>query len=167
LTNTGNIDINYLATTFTISPDGSMGLDYASNIEVTGWEEFIPGVGWQDNFGTAQHIYDLVGNMAAPLTLLETVQSYTPDENTHHLGTNNYLSPFIVLDQFGNYVKSDSDYVTGGGHDQLPGPAIIVGGTYKSRITFHFMASAGNNLQGQILTLSTSFFGFQDYSQRP
>lgn len=168
LDNTGNIDILFLATSFTISPSGSMGQNFASNIEVTAWDEYIPGVGWQDNFGAAQVIETLVGDGAAPLTLLEMVQSYTPDEIAHHAGTNTQTATFSVLDQFGNYVKSDSDYVTGGGYDQAPGPAIIAGGAnYKMKLTFHFMATAGNNLQGKTLTLDTSFFGMQDLSQRP
>jgi len=168
LDNTGNIDIGYLATTFTISPDGSMGQNFAAHINVTGWREYIPGTGWQDNFGPNQLIHTLVGDGATPLTLLEVVQSYTPDEIAHNAGTGGYTPTYCVLDQFGWYVKSDSDYVTGEGYDQLPGPAIIAGGAnYKMELTFHFMETAGNDLQGKTLTLSTSFFGFQDYSQRP
>jgi len=172
LKNNGNIDIGYLATTFTIDRVGATGLDYASNIEVTGWWEWIPtdttgGGYWQDNFGAAQVIDTLVYDFQSPLTLLEMVQSYTADEKAHHAGTNDYTPTFPVLDQFGNYVKSDSDYVTGEGYDQLAGVAIIAGGTYKMQIDFQFMGSAGNNLQGETLVLSTSFFGFQDYSQRP
>jgi hypothetical protein len=168
LENTGNIDILFLATTFTISPDGPIGQEFASNIEVTAWDEYIPGVGWQDNFGEAQVIDTLVGDGAAPLTLLEMVQSYTPDEIAWHASHNHQEAPYLVLDQFGNYVKSDSDYITGGGYDQLPGPAIIAGGAnYKMQLTFHFMDTADNDLQGQTLTLYTSFFGMQDLSQRP
>ncbi len=172
LTNDGTIDIGYLATTFTIDRVGAIGIEYASNIEVTGWWEFIPtddsgGGAWQDNFGPAQQIGTLVGDFSDPLTLLEMVQSYTADEIAHHNGANDPTSTFSVLDQFGNYVKSDSDYVTGEGYDQLAGEAIIAGGTYKMQLDFQFMASAGNNLQGETLKLSTEFFGFQDYSQRP
>ena len=172
LKNNGNLDILYLATTFTIEPDGPIGKEFAANINVTGWWEWIPtdtagGGFWQDNFGPAQHIYTLVGDGAVPLTLLEMVQSYTPDEITWHKEHNHQTATFRVLDQFGNWVKSDSDYVTGGGYDQLPGPAIITGGTYKMTIEFQFMESAGNDLQGQTLTLYTEFFGMQDISQRP
>ncbi|MCJ7560825.1 CalY family protein [Candidatus Bathyarchaeota archaeon] len=168
LTNTGNIDIMYLATSFTIDPAGSIGQEFAAHINVTGWREWIPGAGWQDNFGLNQKIYELVGDGALPLTLLEVVQAYTPDEIAWHLTHNHREAPFLVLDQFGNYVKFDSDYITGGGYDQLPGPAIKVGlGNYAMEITFEFMESAGNDLQGQTLTLSTQFFGMQDLSQRP
>jgi len=168
LTNTGNIDIMYLATSFTIDPAGSIGKEFAAHINVTGWREWIPGAGWQDNFGPNQKIYELVGDGALPLTLLEVVQAYTPDEIAWHLTHNHREAPFLVLDQFGNYVKFDSDYITGGGYDQLPGPAIKVGlGNYAMEITFEFMESAGNDLQGQTLTLSTQFFGMQDLSQRP
>ena len=171
LKNTGNLDILYLATTFTIEPDGPIGQEFADHINVTGWWEYIPKVGgdgfWQDNFGPKQLIYTLVGDKALPLTLLEVVQAYTLDEITWHKEHNHQTETFRVLDQFGNWVKSDSDYITGGGYDQLPGPAIIVGGTYKMEIEFEFMTSAGNDLQGKTLTLHTEFFGMQDLSQRP
>lgn len=172
LLNDGTLDILYLATTFTLDRAGSIGQEFASNIEVTGWWEYIPtdtagGGVWQDNFGSAQLIDTLVGDGASPLTLLEMVQSYTPNEIAWHLSNNHKEAPYLFLDQFGNYVKSDSDYVTGGGYDQLPGPAIIVGGTYKMAIDFQFMGSAGNNLQGESLVLYTEFFGMQDLSQRP
>jgi len=168
LDNTGDIDILYLATSFTIDPDGPISQEFAAHINVTGWREWIPGTGWQDNFGPAQLIYKLVGDGALPLTLLEVVQAYTPDEIAWHLAHNHQEAPFLVLDQFGNYVKYDSDYITGGGYDQLPGPAIKAGlSNYKMEITFEFMESAGNNLQGRTLTLHTQFFGMQDLSQRP
>jgi hypothetical protein len=172
LKNNGNLDILYLATTFTLDRAGSIGKEFADHIKVTGWWEWIPtdnvgGGFWQDNFADPQFIYNLVGDGAEPLTLLEMVQSYTPDEITWHSEHNHQTETFRVLDQFGNWVKSDSDYVTGGGYDQLPGPAIIVGGTYKMEIEFQFMTSAGNNLQGESLVLYTEFFGMQDLSQRP
>jgi len=168
LDNTGNIDIMYLATSFTIDPVNDIGKDFAAHINVTGWWEYIPGSGWQDNFGVAQQIYALVGDKVKPLTLLEVVQAYTQDEIDWHSAHNHQQAPFIVLDQFNNYVKYDSDYITGGGYDQLPGPAIKAGlDNYKMEITFEFMESAGDNLQGQTLTLITRFFGMQDLSQRP
>lgn len=167
LENTGDIDILYLATTFTIKPDGPIGKEFAEHIKVTKWWEFIPNGLWQDNFADPQFIYELVGDGAMPLTLLEVVQSYTPDEITWHKEHNHETETFRVLDQFGNWVKSDSDYITGGGYDMTPGPAIIAGGTYKMEIEFEFMTSAGNNLQGKTLTLYTEFFGMQDLSQRP
>jgi hypothetical protein len=162
LHNTGNIDIGYLATFFTIEPHTGWGITFADNIEVTEWWEYIPGTGWQDNFGAEQHIYDLVGNLATPLTLLETVQSYVAPEPQEAAG-----GIYDTLDQFGKYVKDDSDYITGSGYDITAGPAIIAGGTYKMEITFKFMESAGNDLQGRTLTLYTKFFGMQDLSQRP
>ena len=169
LDNTGDIDILYLATFFTIDPYYGWGITFAENIEVTAWREYIPGTGWQDNFDVVkQHIYTLVGDGKTPLTLLEVVQAYTPDEIAWHLAHNHKEAPFLVLDQFGNYVKADSDYLTGGGYDQLPGPAIKAGlGNYAMEITFEFMESAGNDLQGRTLTLYTQFFGMQDLSQRP
>jgi hypothetical protein len=168
LDNTGDIDILYLATFFTIDPYYGWGITFAENIQVTAWWEYIPGTGWQDNFADAQKIYTLVGDGQQPLTLLEVVQAYTPDEIAWHSAHNHKEAPFLVLDQFGNYVKADSDYLTGGGYDMTPGPAIKAGlDNYKMEITFKFMESAGNDLQNRELKLYTQFFGMQAEIQRP
>lgn len=161
------MDILFLASTFTIEPHGSMGQNFAEHINVTGWDEYIPGSGWQDNFGPDQNIQTLVGDGQYPLTLLELVQAYTPDEFDHNTNGGGQTPTYNVQDQFGWWVKSDSDYVTGGGYDQAPGPAIITGGTYRMKLTLEFMETAGNDLQDRTLTLYTEFFGMQDLSQRP
>ena len=168
LHNKGTIDIGYLATFFTIEPHTGWGITFAENIEVTSWWEYIPtdkvgGGVWQDNFGAGQLIYTLVGDKVTPLTLLETVQAYASAGEPGESQT----GVLDTLDQFGKYVKDDSDYITGSGYDITPGPAIIAGGTYKMEITFKFRETAGNDLQGKTLTLYTKFFGMQDLSQRP
>jgi predicted ribosomally synthesized peptide with SipW-like signal peptide len=157
LTNNGNIDIKYLAVD--IHNYHYTGADLASVIEVTEFKEFIPGYGWIDNLGPEQHYQTLVGNGDNTLTLKELMQSYIVGVEPNASST--------VVDEFGTHVNHLNDWVTGSGYDITPGPAIIVGGTYRLLLTFKLMTSADNAYQGATATMDITFMGMQDLSQIP
>jgi predicted ribosomally synthesized peptide with SipW-like signal peptide len=73
LTNTGNIPIKYLAVDL---HHYRYTADLADVIEITRFEEYIPGYGWINNLVDPQHYQQLVGDGASPLTLKELMQSY-------------------------------------------------------------------------------------------
>jgi len=156
LTNNGNIDIKYLAVD--IHNYGGTA-DLASVIEVTEFKEYIPGYNWIDNLGTAQHYQTLVGDGVSPLTLKELMQSYIVGVEPNASST--------VVDEFGTHVNHLNDWVTGSGYDITPGPAIIVGGTYRLLLTFKLMESAGDAYQGATVHMDITFMGMQDLSQIP
>jgi predicted ribosomally synthesized peptide with SipW-like signal peptide len=158
LTNNGNIDIKYLA----VDIHNYWGTaDLASVIEVTEFKEYIPGYGWIDNLGAAQHYQTLVGDGASPLTLKELMQSYIVGVEP--------LSGGGVTDEFGNHVNHVTDWITGYGYDIVPAgtPAIRVGGTYELLLTFKLMESAGDAYQGATIHMDITFMGIQDISQAP
>jgi len=165
--NTGTMDILYLSGSMVLS--GSSAL--ADKIDIVDWYEYIPGYGWIDNLGhdfpaaDEQHYETLVEDEAAPLTLLELAQSYVPYATNPEPQTSNPGGYY--LDQWGNYVKHPDDWITGGGYDQTPGPAIIVGGEYQMKLWFKFSEEAGNNLQGKSVSFTITFIGVQDLSQLP
>ena len=161
LTNTGNIPIKYLAVD--IHNDRWTGADLADVIEVTEFKEWIPGYGWIDNLGAAQHYQTLVKDGVAPFTLKELMQSYVPS-----FGEPAWSSGY-VKDEFGGWVKHTTDWITGYGYDIVPSdtPAIAVGGTYTLLLTFKFMESAGNAYQGATTKIDITFMGIQDLSQAP
>jgi hypothetical protein len=163
--NTGSIDIWSLAGSMTLSGSGAL----ADKIEITQWDEYLPGYGWQDNLADPQHFALLVQDGNRPLTLLEAAQSYSTGRG----------EPYAVsgpghdkVDQWGKYKMYYSDFVTGAGYDQHSGYAIK---TYSStsqdyimRFKFKFSETAGNGLQGASVSFTISFLGMQDYvSQRP
>jgi len=158
LTNTGTIDIKYLAVDI---HDYTSGADLANVIEVTEFKEWIPGYGWINNLGVDQHYQTLVGNGDNTLTLKELMQSYIPGTEP--------LAAGGVWDEFGNRVNHVTDWITGYGYDIVPPgtPAIKVGGTYELLLTFKFMTTAGNDYQGATATMDISFMGIQDLSQAP
>jgi len=158
LTNTGTIDIKYLA----VDIHNYWGTaDLADVIEVTEFKEYIPGYGWIDNLGTAQNYQGSVGNLASPLTLKELMQSYFAPEPANTAG--------YVQDEFGGWVRHTSDWITGYGYDTVPAgtPAMKVGGMYELLLTFKFMTSAGNAYQGATAHMDITFMGIQDISQAP
>ena len=157
LKNTGNIDIKYLAGNLILY--GSTA--FADNIEVTSILEYIPGYGWVESMEPPQDYWNLVKDYAKPLTLLELAKSYYGEEP-------NYPEPYKV-DQFGGWVKSLSDWVTGWGYDIVPEgtPAIAVGGTYQMKLMFKFSENAGNEFQGATCSFKITFVGIQDMSQVP
>jgi len=159
--NTGTMDIGYLCGSMTMT--GSTA--FADKIEVVEWWEYIPGDGWTCNHDPEIQDYSaLVGDGEWPLTLLETVQSYSTGRGepyeTSDLGHDK-------LDQFGKYKMYYSDWISGGGYDQTEGPAIIEGGEYQMIFRLKFSESAGNNLQDATCSFTITFQGLQDLSQRP
>jgi predicted ribosomally synthesized peptide with SipW-like signal peptide len=156
--NTGTCDATYLGIDW-CNLQGSSAL--ASMIDVTTFKEWVPGVGWIDDLGAAQHYQTLVGDGNSPLTLLELMQSYIVGVEPLMAGG--------VIDEFGNRVNHLTDAVTGNGYDTVPAgtPAIPAGGTYALQMGFTFDTSAGNNLQGAWCTFDVKFTGVQDLSQLP
>jgi predicted ribosomally synthesized peptide with SipW-like signal peptide len=160
LTNTGTMDIKYLA----VDIHNYYGTaDLASVIEVTEFKEYIPGYGWIDNLVDPQFYQTLVKDGVAPFTLKELMQSYVPS-----FGEPGWTAGF-VKDEFGGWVKHTSDWITGYGYDIVPAgtPAIKVGGTYELLLTFKFMTSAGDAYQGATANMDITFMGIQDISQAP
>ena len=138
LKNTGNIDINYLFTTFyNYAYDDS---DLASVIEVVAYKEFIPGFGWIDSMQPTQDLWAGVGDNIRPLTLRELIDASWVGDTTW------------------------VDYCTGDGYDTVPlgTPAIKVGGTYQLKLTLKFMETAGNEYQGDTCSFDIEFEGVQD-----
>jgi hypothetical protein len=163
--NTGTIDIWSLAGSMTLS--GSFAL--ADKIEITQWDEYLPGYGWQDNLADPQHYHELVVDGDPPLTLLEAAQSYAIGRGEPYDSSG---EGHTKLDQFGKYKKYYSDWVTGAGYDQHEGYAIktfaSTGQEYIMRFSFKFSEDAGNDLQGKSVSFKITFLGMQDYeSQRP
>jgi hypothetical protein len=164
ISNTGTMDILYLCGSMELADGATLSENdiawkFAKNIIVEEWWEYIPGSGWTNNVGGTQKYEELVGDGQAPLTLLEVAQSYARGRNEPW----NSGKP----DQFGKYKMYSSDWISGGGYDQTPGPAIIVGGEYQMVFRLKFSESAGNELQGQSLSFRITFQGLQDLSQRP
>ena len=139
LKNVGSIDILYLFTTYyNYSWEGA---DLANVIEVVKYWEYIPGYGWIQNIGGTQALETLVGDGSAPLTLKELIKAWWAGDTTW------------------------IDYCTGGGYDITPGPAIIAGGIYRTKLELKFMETAGNAYQGASCSFDIQFEGVQDTSQ--
>jgi len=170
--NAGNIDALYLAGDIhNYSKNGQGdGSSLADVIEVISWEEYIPGHGWIDNLEPppGQNYQGLVGDGSSPLTLTELMQSYHSGEpHGSQSGCEDATKKTCEQDEFGNWVTCVWDWVSGGGYDVTPGPAITAGGEYNMRIGFKFMESAGNEYQGDTCQFDIRFMAIQDLSQLP
>jgi hypothetical protein len=171
ITNTGNMDIKYLSGSMVLTSGSS---DLAGKIEIVDWYEYIPGYGWMDNLGqdfkttspaAAQNYETLVKDGQSPLTLLELAQSYSTGRGEPYDAS---AAGHTKVDQWGKYKMYDSDWLTGGGYDEAPGPAIINGGTYYMKLYFKFSTDADNTFQNKSVSFKITFLGMQDYlSQRP
>jgi len=167
--NTGTMDIDYLGGNLiitdqygnTLSSDSGL----ANYIEVTSLREYIPTYGWTESIGTApggtlQHYETLVQDGSTPLTLMELAKSYWyPGPET----------PLTTTDQFGNWVKSTTDWCTGHGYDQVPSniPALTFGTTYEMVLMFKLSDNTPNPMQGQSCSFKIVFTGVQQPSQLP
>jgi len=175
ITNTGDMDILYLCGSMVLADGASLtsssiAWKFADKIEVLEWWEYIPGSGWTNNVGGAQEYETLVGDGKTPLTLLEVAQSYALGRTFEGV---NYPEPWPKdnvpgkNDQFGASKLYASDWISGGGYDQTPGPAIIKDGVYQMVFRLQFSTDAGDDLQGTSLSFKITFQGLQDLSQRP
>jgi predicted ribosomally synthesized peptide with SipW-like signal peptide len=168
IANTGTMDIDYMGGDLIItdvngnpySSDTASGVLLANYIEITDLEEYIPNYGWQESIGGLQHYETLVKDGSAPLTLMELAKSYW------------YPGPEVPLqkqDQFGNWVKSTTDWCTGHGYDQVPSniPALAFGGTYQMVLRFKLSDLTPNTMQGASCSFKIVFTGVQQNSQLP
>ena len=172
--NTGHMDITYLGGDLIItdangnpySSDTASGVLLANWIEITSWKEWIPASGTfsaivgQENIGGTQHYETLVKDGSTPLTLMELAKSYWyPGPET----------PLTKTDQFGNWVKSTTDWVTGNGYDQVPDgqPALAFGGTYWMVLKFKLSDDTPNTMQLHSCSFKIVFTGVQQLSQLP
>ena len=162
ITNAGTTTIPYIATDWIRG--AISGPDLSNVIEVVSYEEHVTGVGWFENIGGAQAYETQVVDYSAPLTLKELICSYWD----HGGGKAEPMSSDPggwVQDQFGNWVSTTTDALTGMGYDagtQPNQPALPVGGTYSVKLKLKFMTSAGNAYQGATLSFSVKFTGVQD-----
>jgi len=166
--NTGTMDINYLGGDLVItdkdgnpySSDTASGVLLANYIEITSLREYIPNYGWQESIGGSQKYETLVKDGSTPLTLMELAKSYWyPGPET----------PLTTTDQFGNWVKSTTDWCTGDGYDIVPDgqPALAFGGTYEMVLMFKLSDLTPNTMQGQSCSFKIVFTGVQQNSQLP
>ena len=167
ITNTGTMDINFMGGDLILtdaagnpfSSDTNPGVLLANYIEITSWRESIPNYGWIENIDSTQHYEDAVKDGQAPLTLMELAKSYWAGGG----------EPQNKLDQFGNWVKSTTDWVTGNGYDTVPlgYPAIPIGGTYEMDFSFKLSDGTPNPMQGKSCSFKIVFTGTQDLSILP
>jgi hypothetical protein len=160
------MDITYLGGNLIItdangnpySSDTASGVLLANYIEITSWRESVPNVGWQENIGTPQFYETGVKDGVAPLTLMELAKSYWTS-----------VEPQLKTDQFGNWVKSTTDWVTGNGYDRVPAgiPAIASGGTYHMVLMFKLSDLTPDTMQLQSCSFKIVFTGVQDLSLLP
>jgi hypothetical protein len=167
LSNTGTMDIAYLGTDWVIGGiDWSTNptldptiMEFASKVEVTHMWERVSGT-WRDSMAPDQNYWNLVGDYAMPLTLLELAQSYWGTEPAWASGRKR--------DQFGGWVGFTTDAITGSGYDVTPGPALpYLGLNYQMELDLKFSTTAGNGLQGKTLQFYVVFTGTQDTSTVP
>jgi hypothetical protein len=160
LSNTGTMDIDYLGIDWIIGGTlDSTTMEFARQVEVIHIWERVNGV-WRDSMADPQKYWNLVGDNAMPLTLLELAQSYWGGEPAWASGRK--------LDQFGGYVGTTTDAVTGSGYDITPGPALPQGASnYQMELDLKFSTTAGNDLQGKQLLFYVVFTGTQDRSTLP
>jgi predicted ribosomally synthesized peptide with SipW-like signal peptide len=169
ITNTGSMDINYLGGDLIItdadgnpySSDAASGVLLANYIEITSLAEYIPNYGWIESIGGTQHYETLVQDGSAPLTLMELAKSYWYPAGSE--------TPLNKKDQFGNWVKSTTDWCTGDGYDIVPKgtPALAFGGTYYMVLKFKLSDGTPNPMQGQSCSFKIVFTGVQQPSQLP
>jgi len=162
--NDGTMDIGYLGIDWIIDgiayPDSldPVILEFADKIHVTSINERVGGV-WKDSMQDPQNYWNLVGDKELPLTLLELAQSYHSGEPDWAEGRKR--------DQFGGWVGTTTDAVTGSGYDVHDPPAIKVGETYIMHMSFKFSEDAGNDLQGKSMSFYIKFTGTQHLSTLP
>ena len=156
LKNTGTMDIKYLGIDWVIGGTlDSTTMEFARQIEVTHIWECVSGT-WRDSMADPQFYQKLVSDGIPPFTLLELAQSYHGGEPAWASGRK--------LDQFGGWVGTTTDAVTGGGYDVTPGPALPYSGlNYQMELDLKFSTTAGNDLQGKQLLFYVVFTGTQDY----
>jgi len=156
--NDGTLDILYLGGNLVITRDDN---DLSTVIEVTRFEEFIPGYGWINNLGVDQNYQGLVGNKDETLTLRELAQSYHSGEPAWAEGRKK--------DDYGGWVNSITDWVTGSGYDITPGPAIrkqVGSEEYILLLELKLMGpETTNDHQGAKLNFQITFTAMQDLSQ--
>ena len=155
--NDGTLDILYLGGNLVITRDDN---DLSTVIEVTRFEERIPGYQWINNLVDPQLYQNLVEDRTDPFTLRELAQSYHSGEPSWASGR--------VLDDYGGYVGYITDWITGSGYDVTPGPAIIVGGEYVLLLELTLSGPLTTNAhQNAILNFKIDFMAAQDTSQFP
>jgi len=156
LSNTGTMDIAYLGIDWVIGGTlDATTMEFARQIEVTHIWERVSGT-WRDSMAAPQLYQTLVSDGSPPFTLLELAQSYHGGEPAWASGRK--------LDQFGGYVGTTTDAVTGSGYDVTPGPALpYLGQNYQMELDLKFSTTAGNDLQGKTLLFYVVFTGTQDY----
>jgi hypothetical protein len=176
--NTGSMDIDYLGGDLIItdvngnpySSDTASGVLLANYIEITSLKEYIPydanapggalpGI-WQESIGGLQSYELKVKDGSKPLTLMELAKSYWyPGPET----------PLNKKDQFGNWVKSTTDWCTGMAYDITPAgqSALARYGTYQMVLMFKLSDDTPNPMQGQSCSFKIVFTGVQQNSQLP
>jgi hypothetical protein len=168
IANTGSMDIDYMGGDLIItdeggnpySSDSASGVLLANYIEITSLQEVIPNYMTIESIGGSQHYETLVQNGVPPLTLMELAKSYWyPGPET----------PLNKKDQFGNWVKSTTDWVTGYGYDIVPAgiPAIAQGTNYQMILMFKLSDDTPNPMQGQSCSFKIVFTGVQHLSLLP
>ena len=160
IANDGTLDILYLGGNLVITRDDN---DLSTAIEVTKFEEHIPGHGWIDNLGTEQHYHTIVEDKQEPFTLRELAQSYHSGEPAWASGRKQ--------DDYGGWVGYITDWITGSGYDITPGPAIRVRQGTEEYILLLELTLSGplttNAHQNARLNFKIDFMAAQDTSQFP